>query len=83
MKLRIVLVASFLLALLFACNKTVVIEYPDYDTNGGDGDISFSINRIELTDDATIFDMSFYHFPGYWVRVDSDTKLIGVNTGKV
>ena len=83
MKLRIVLVVSFLLALLFACNKTVVIEYPDYDTNGGDGDISFSINRIELTDDATIFDMSFYHFPGYWVRVDSDTKLIGVNTGKV
>ena len=72
-----------LLALLLSCNKTVIIEQPDYDTNGGDSDISFSIDRIELTDNATILDMSFYHFPGYWVRIDSDTKLIGVNTGKV
>ena len=82
MKFRTGLIASFLLA-LFACNKNIIIEHPDYDTNGGESDISFSIDRIELTEDATILDMSFYHFPGYWVRVDSDTKLIGANTGKV
>lgn len=84
MKFRTGLSVSFILALLlFACNKTVVIEQPDYDANGGDSDITFSIDRIKLTDSATILDMSFYHFPGYWVRIDSDTKLIGVNTGKV
>lgn len=79
--ISLLLIPVFLMS-LFSCKKSIVIENPDYISNGGTRDISYRINRIELTDAATIFDMEFYHFPGYWVKISSDTKLKGVNTGK-
>lgn len=65
--------------MLFACNKSRIIENPDYESNKG---ISYSIERITLTDTASIFDIALYNEPGFWVAVSPSIKLRGRNTGK-
>lgn len=82
MRFFLISVCFFCFASLVSCTNKRIIDYPEYEANGGESDVSFSIDRIELTDTASIFNMSFHHFPGYWVRIDSDTKLVGNTTGK-
>lgn len=67
--------------ILFGCNKNKIILNPDYE-NRTLGYSSFGIDRIELTDTATIFEISLYNQPGYWVAIPASTKLIGRSTGK-
>lgn len=69
----------FLIFLVLGCKRNRVINQPDFDTSNRE---SLGIDRIELTDTATILDVSLYNVPGFWVNVTSGIKLIGTTTGK-
>jgi len=34
-----------------------------------------TIDKIELKDTETVLYMTIYQFPGYWIRIDSETYL--------
>lgn len=66
---------------LAGCNKGKIIFNPDYEVLPNPY-IGIGIEKIELTDTATILDVSLYNQPGYWVAVSQDVKLSGRDTGR-
>jgi peroxiredoxin len=61
-----------LAAVVAACStKGEVILNPEYDA----GVDYFSIDRIELTDTATVMYASVHHLPNYWVEISSARRL--------
>ena len=68
-----------IIGIVFLCvDAGKLIRNPEYDRST----VTLGIDSVELTDTATVFDVSFYHHHGYWIRLDPETKLIGRNTGK-
>lgn len=65
--------------IVVSCEKGKVFEYPEFDRNLSLSELS--VERIELTDTATVLDVALYTQPGYWIKLSSKVKLIGKNTG--
>lgn len=82
MKIILHLLLGFIISFtLTGCKKSKVFNHPDYEKTNMKH-IGIGIERIELTDTATIADISLYNLPGYWVAMSSDVKLIGKISNK-
>lgn len=68
------------LFLLISCQNSDIVKMPDTDSHLSGHPML--IEQVELTDSATIFDVIFYHVPGFWWRVPKETFLYGNSTGK-
>ena len=66
------------LCCLFAClqigahGQTRVIEQPAFDTWNS---TTLEIDRIELSDTATVFYIDAYYYPHYWIQIVKETTL--------
>ena len=72
-------IAPLLFLSLVSCSGTIVIDNPEImatDTR------QFEIEKIELSDTATILHLDTYGSSGYRVRIASDTYIEGNFTGK-
>lgn len=82
MKIKILLFSYIVFTLIFfGCDKGERISNPQFESNRNEF-IYVGLEEIELTDTATIIDISLYNVPGYWVSVSPHNKLIGKTTGK-
>lgn len=70
--------AIILLNGIFLIGHGKTLLHPNYEM----GNISLAVDKIELTDSAAIFDLSFYGLPGQDMRLLSDTRLLGTATKK-
>ena len=75
---------KYVAALAFAVAGTAmtvgarVIENPDFKMAPS---LTFSINRVELSDTATRVGADFYGLPGYWISAGEKFVLHGQATG--
>lgn len=69
-----------ILSVLFSCSKNRIINQPDYESYQTQS--LLGIEKIELTDTASIIYVSLYCLPGYWVALSHDMKLTGRQSGK-
>ncbi|MEG1463509.1 MAG: TlpA family protein disulfide reductase, partial [Mucinivorans sp.] len=68
----------FTLALALLATSTVaarerVVELPPVAANNT---TSIEIERVRLTDTATVVDIKAFFRPGNWIRIDKDTYLM-------
>lgn len=61
-------------ALLCACNQAQrVVDFPLVGTANT---TSIVIERVERTDTATLLTVRGFNYPGYWIRISPDTRLV-------
>lgn len=64
---------------IMADNKTLTIDYPIRGVNKSE---SIDFYQAVRSDTALTIIGSMYNDPNYWVRIDSNTVMIGLSTGK-
>ena len=73
-KKSILLLLAIATLILTACNAdNKVIDFPIVGTANN---TSLVIERVERTDTATLLTIRGFHFPGNWIRVPAETKLM-------
>lgn len=64
---------------IMADSKTLTIDYPIRGVNKNE---SLDFYQAVLSDTALTIIGSMYNTPNYWVRIDSNTVMLGLSTGK-
>ena len=73
-KKSILLLLAIATLILTACNAdNKVIDFPIVGTANN---TSLVIERVERTDTATLLTIRGFHFPGNWIRIPAETKLM-------
>jgi len=79
MKLFYKIFTLFLCLILGSCSRTIVINNPEVMATNTR---AIEIERIEISDTATVFYIDAYNRPGNWISIASETYLEGNVTGK-
>ena len=73
-KKSILITVLMMTVLLCACNQAKrMVEFPLVGTANT---TSIVIERVERTDTATLLTVRGFNYPGYWIRISPDTRIV-------
>ncbi|MBR6589211.1 MAG: TlpA family protein disulfide reductase [Bacteroidaceae bacterium] len=73
-KKSILMAVLMMTVLLCACNQAKrMVEFPLVGTANT---TSIVIERVERTDTATLLTVRGFNYPGYWIRISPDTRIV-------